>query len=123
MPASEAPPSLVLKNLTCVAFGLPSMIVQATIVPLRGALSGLCTAPTLTWNPVVRLTARHGVAGQLGAVGGVVAGSTPTSARVAGATAGSASASATLVRTAMFMGLISGIQHRCGPDVAVALFR
>ena len=39
MPASEAPPSLALKNLIWVAFGLPSVIVQATIVPLRGALS------------------------------------------------------------------------------------
>src|SRR5438445_13900695 len=99
MPASEMPPSLALKNLICVAFGLPSMIVQATIVPLRGALKGLCAAPTFTWNPVVRLTARQGLAGQLATVGGVVAGSEPTSVSVA------------------------GIQHRSGPDVAVALFR
>jgi hypothetical protein len=99
------------------------MIVQATMVPLRGALRGLCMAPTFTWNPVVRLTARQGVAGQLGTVGGVVAGSEPTSVSVAGATAGSTSASATLANTAMFMRLIFGIQHRSGPDVAVALFR
>ena len=33
MPASAGPPSLALKNLICVALGLPSVIVQATIVP------------------------------------------------------------------------------------------
>ena len=41
MPASAGPPSLVLKNLIWVALGLPSVIVQATIVPVRGTLSGL----------------------------------------------------------------------------------
>jgi hypothetical protein len=48
MPASAGPPSLALKNLICVAFGLPSVIVQATIVPERVGLSGLRTYPTLT---------------------------------------------------------------------------
>ena len=73
MPASAAPPSLALKNLICVALGLPSVIVQATIVPAAAALSGLRSVPTLTWKPVVRLTARQGLAGQLGTVAGVVA--------------------------------------------------
>src|ERR1035437_10612004 len=88
MPASAVPPSLALKNRIWVVVGLPSAIVQATIVPARGVLSGLCTLPTLTWKPVVRLTARHGGTGQLATVAGVVAGSTPTSASVAGAAAG-----------------------------------
>src|SRR5665811_2411039 len=88
MPASAGPPSLALKNLIWVAFGLPSVIVQATTVPVRTALSGLRLVATLTWKPVVRLTARHGVAGQLGTVAGVVVPMTPISARVAGAAAG-----------------------------------
>ena len=41
MPASETPPSLGLKNLICVALGLLSVIVQATIVPSRGTPIGL----------------------------------------------------------------------------------
>ena len=45
----------------------------------------------MTWKPVVRLTARHGLPGQLGTVAGVVAPMTPTSLSVAGASAGSAS--------------------------------
>ena len=89
MPASAGPPSLALKNLICVALGLPSVIVQATIVPACGARSrALCASPTLTWKPVVRLTARHGLAGQLGTVAGRRRGITPTSVSVAGATAG-----------------------------------
>src|SRR6202007_3157303 len=96
MPAVDAPPSLVLKNLICVAFGLPREIVQATIVPERGADRMFVAEPTLTWKPVVRLTARHGVAGQLGTVSGVVAPITPTSLRVAGAMAGSASAASAI---------------------------
>src|SRR4029077_11567946 len=96
MPAVEGPPSLVLKNLICVALGLPRVIVQATIVPERGADRMLIAEPTLTWKPVVRLTARHGLAGQLGAVAGVVAPMTPTSLRVAGAMPGSASSASAL---------------------------
>src|SRR2546430_4961707 len=72
--ASEGPPSLALKNLIWLALGLASVIVQATIVPLRGAKDSLVCLPTLSWKPVVRLTARHGLPGQLGTVGGVVAG-------------------------------------------------
>src|SRR6185312_9975644 len=106
MPASEGPPSLALKNLICVALGLPSVIVQATTEPLRGTLSGLRTFATLTWKPVVRLTARHGLVGQLGTVTGLVAPITPTSLSVAGAAAGSASASARHPITAKCMRLI-----------------
>src|ERR1700680_2480587 len=112
MPASETPPSFALKNFVWVAFGLPSMIVQATIVPLRGAESGLCVAATFTWKPVVRLTARHGLAGQLGTVGGVVVGGiAPTPASVAGEPVGSTSASRRLARIAVGMRLIWAIQH------------
>src|SRR5579862_312582 len=104
MPAVEGPPSLVLKNLICVALGLPRMIVQATIVPERGAERMLVAEPTLTWKPVVRLTARHGLPGQLGTVAGVVAPMIPTSLRVAGARAGSASsASAVPPRIAVIL--------------------
>src|SRR5207244_4331951 len=106
MPASGAPPSLELKNLICVALGLPSVIVQATIVPLRGTARKLWAAPTLTWNPVVRLTARQGIPGQLGTLGGVVGGSTPTSVSVAGETAGTARHRATLARIAAAVRLI-----------------
>src|SRR5438132_8651501 len=119
MPASAAPPSLVLKNLICAALGLPSVIVQATIVPLRRAARKLCAEPTLTWNPVVRLTARQGLAGQLGTVGGVVVGRTPTSVRVAGAPAGSARASARPAQIAVAVRLIRAIQHDFPVDVAV----
>src|SRR5438132_13431732 len=119
MPASAAPPSLVLKNLICVALGLPSVIVQATIVPLRRAARKLCAEPTLTWNPVVRLTARHGLVGQLGTVGGVVAGRTPNSVRVAGAPAGSARASASPPKIAAAVRLIRAIEHDFPVDVAV----
>src|SRR6266566_7595851 len=118
MPASDAPPSLALKNLICAALGLPSVIVQATIVPLRGTARKLWAGPTLTWNPVVRLTARHGLVGQLGTLGGVVAGSTPTSVSVAGEPAGSTRQSARLARIAAAVRFISGIQHDLGPDVA-----
>ena len=112
MPASATPPSLALKNLIWVAFGLPSMIVHATIVPLRGAVSGLCVVPTFTWKPVVRLTARHGLPGQLG--DGCRAGRsgiTPTSVSVAGEPAGSTSASTRLARIAVDMRLMCAIQH------------
>ena len=119
-PASASPPSLALKNLICVALGLPSVIVQATTVPARGALISVVFVPTLTWKPVVRLTARHGLAGQLGTVSGlVVGGITPTSAIVAGATAGMARTSARLVRRAGYMRFIVAIQHESGPDVAL----
>ena len=84
MPAVEGPPSLALKNLIWVAFGLPRSIDQATTVPARGAATGLCVVPTFTWKPVVRLTARQGLPGQLGTVSGlVVGGITPTSVSVA----------------------------------------
>ena len=101
MPAVEGPPSLALKNLIWVAFGLPRLIDQATTVPARGAATGLCVVPTFTWKPVVRLTARQGLPGQLGTVSGlVVGGSTPTSVSVASEPAGSTSTSAKLARTA-----------------------
>src|ERR1039457_4347608 len=121
MPAAEGPPSLALKNLIWVALGLPSEIVQATIVPARGAESRLWVVETFTWKPVVRLTARHGVAGQLGTVSGlVVAGITPTSVSVAGATAGRRSKSTRLVsRMAVDVRLIWPIQHDECMDVAV----
>src|ERR1700732_269605 len=47
MPASAMPPSFPSKNLICVAVGLPSEIVQATIVPSRGTERGLRDAATL----------------------------------------------------------------------------
>src|SRR5271154_7234483 len=111
MPAIEGPPSLALKNLIWVAFGLPRSIDQATIVPARGAVCGLCVLPTFTWKPVVRLTARHGLPGQLGTVSGVVAGITPTSLSVAGAPAGSTSTSPRLTRMAVDMRCMFPIQH------------
>src|SRR5580692_8730148 len=121
MPAVGGPPSLVLKNLTWVALGLPRSIVQATIVPARGAESRLVAVATLTWKPVVRLTARHGEPGQLGTVSGlVVGGITPTSVSVAGATAGRARTSARLVsRIAVDVRLMWAIQHERSVDVAV----
>ena len=123
IPASEGPPSFSLKNLICVALGLPSEIDQATIVPARGALRMLRSEPTLTWKPVVRLTARHGFPGppgQLGAVTGVVAPITPTSVSVAGATAGRISASAaTPASTAVDVRLICAIEHARPVYVAV----
>src|ERR1700739_3476365 len=93
MPASAGPPSLVLKYLTWVELGLPSWIVHATIDPARGADRMFVVLPTLTRTPVVRLTARHGLPGQLGTVAGVVAPITPTSLRVAPESEGSASMS------------------------------
>src|SRR6185437_15653386 len=93
MPASDSPPSLELKNLIWVEFGLPRVTVQPTIEPSRGTPIGFLTVPTLTWKPVVRLTARHGLPGQLATVGGVVVPITPISASFAGAAAGIASAS------------------------------
>ena len=95
------------------------MIVQATTEPSRLTTSGLLTAPTLAWNPVVRLTARQGLEGQLGTVGGVVSGKRPTSFSVAGAAAGSASASARLASKAIGVRLIVVIQHDRAADVAV----
>src|SRR5277367_510548 len=118
MPAVEGPPSLALKNLICVAFGLPRSIDQATIVPARGAVCGLCTVPTFTWKPVVRLTARQGLPGQLGTVSGfVVGGITPTSVSVACEPAGSISTSARLTRTAAVdVRIMWVIQHDYGED-------
>ena len=98
--AEAVPPSLVLKYLIWVALGLPSEIVHATTVPLRGAATRLRVLPTFTWKPVVRVTARHDV-GQLGVVGGVVAGITPTSESVASAPMGSARVNAAPTRSAM----------------------
>jgi hypothetical protein len=95
MPASETPPSLELKNFVCVAFGLPRVTDQPTMVPSRGTPPGLLALPTLTWKPVVRLTARQGLPGQLATVGGLVVPITPTSVILAGAAAGSASATRT----------------------------
>src|SRR5580698_8371822 len=101
MPAVDGPPSLALKNLIWVAFGFPSMIDHATTVPARGAACGLCAVPTFTWKPVVRLTAKQGLPGQLGTVSGlVVGGITPTSVSVACEPAGSTNTSARLARTA-----------------------
>ena len=94
IPASAGPPSLVLKYLICAVVGLASVIVHATIEPSRGTFIGLWVVPTLTWKPVVRLTARHGLAGQLGTAGVLASPTTPISASVAGATAGIASAAA-----------------------------
>src|ERR1700684_371525 len=111
MPASATPPSLALKNLTCVAFGLPSVIVQPRAEPSVGAFSSVVFVATLTWKPVVRLTARHGLAGQLGTVSGVVAGITPTSAIVAGAMAGITRTSSKLARMAGYMRFIVALQH------------
>jgi hypothetical protein len=73
----------------------------------------------LTWKPVVRLTARHGLAGQLGTVSGVVAPITPTSAIVAGATAGITRTSRKLARMAGYVRFIVAIQHASWPDVAL----
>src|SRR5262245_42338941 len=123
MPASATPPSLALKNLVWVVFGLPSTIDHATTVPSRLTASGLLFGPTLTWKPVVRLTARHGLAGQLGTVAGIVAGTTPTSASVAEEPAGSASASPRPARIARETPLIAAIQHGGGVDVAVRTLR
>src|SRR5256884_2211985 len=110
--ASEAPPSLALKNLIWLALGLASVIVQATIEPLRGANDSLVCLPTLSWKPVVRLTARHGLPGQLGTVGGVVAPITPSSASVAGATAGSTRASTRLTSSTGTARLIMAVATR-----------
>src|SRR5271166_3689467 len=124
MPASATPPSFALKNLIWVGLGLPSMIVQATIVPSRGAMTRLWMLPTFTWKPVVRLTARQGVAGQLGTVAGfVVGGITPTSLRVAEEPAGRTSASVNAARIGAHIALIWGIQHDQRADVAVGLLR
>src|SRR5260370_21161169 len=81
MPADAGPPSLVLKNWICLAVGLPSSIVHATILPGRGTDSGARVVPTLAWKPVVRLIARHGLVGQLGGIAGAVVevGMTPSS--------------------------------------------
>src|ERR1700685_2239017 len=121
MPAVGGPPSLVLKYLIWVALGLPRSIVHATIVPARGADRRLVAVATFTWKPVVRLTAKHGVAGQLGTVSGlVVGGITPTSVSVAGATAGRASTRARLASgIAVDMRLMWAIQHERSVDVAV----
>jgi hypothetical protein len=73
---------------------LLSVIVQATILPALAIVSGAESDPTLAWKPVVRLTARQGLLGQLGAVGEVVLAFRPTSSNVAFATVGSAKAPA-----------------------------
>jgi hypothetical protein len=53
----------------------------------------LRTEPTLTWKPLVRLTAKQGLPGQLATVAGVVVPISPISESFAGAAAGIASAS------------------------------
>src|ERR1700690_2942904 len=65
MPASAGPPSLRSKNAIWPAVGRLSLIVQATIVPLRGIVSGALVLPTLTCIPVVSLTTSQGAPGQL----------------------------------------------------------
>src|ERR1700722_9428236 len=66
MPASEVPPSFLLKNVICAGVGRLSSIVHATIVPFRGILSGALYLPTFTCMPVVSDTTSHGELGQLG---------------------------------------------------------
>src|SRR5579871_4881147 len=63
MPASGGPASYLSKNAIWLAVGWLSTIVQATIVPLRGIVSGALYLPTLTCIPVVSLTTSHGVDG------------------------------------------------------------
>ena len=120
-PASATPPSLALKNLIWVAFGLPSVIVQATIVPLRGALSGLLARADLDLEAGRAADGQaRGCRGSWGRWPGVVAPITPTSVSVAGATAGSDERERARSRaTAMDMRLICAIQHARTPDVAV----
>src|ERR1700710_2238031 len=123
MPASAGPPSFALKNLICVAFGLPSWIVQATTEPALGAFISVVFVATLTWKPVVRLTARHGLAGQLGVVSGVVGGITPTSVIVAPARLGMASSSAKLARMAVYVRFIIANSTRVGTGCSALTFR
>src|SRR5690242_9254057 len=124
MPASAAPPSLALKNLIWVALGLPRLTVQATIEPALGTLVSVVLVATLTWKPVVRLTARHGLAGQLGVVSGVVGGITPTSVMVAVARPGTASSRARPAMRAIYERLIianaTRVETRCS-DIDISL--
>ena len=99
MPAWEAPPRFSSKNSVCTFFGLPSVIVHATIRPSRGATKSLRFAPTRSWNAVVRDTTSHGLAGQLGLT---VALAPPTSMILAPAEAGSARSAASAARTSRF---------------------
>src|ERR1700686_1073279 len=66
IPASAGPFSFLSKNAIWLAVGWLRMIVHATIVPLRGIVSGALYLPTLTCIPVVSLTTSHGDPGQLG---------------------------------------------------------
>jgi len=88
----------------------------------------LLFASTLTWNPVVRLTAKHEGVGQLGTVAGVVAGITPTSVRVASEPAGMASTSPQPSTIVVMRRLIWSIQEetreqaRCSGSTRKPLF-
>ena len=98
MPASAAPPSLALKNLIWVALGLPSVIVQATIVPSARRRERVVDRADLDLEAGRAADGQAGAGRAAGTVAGVVAPITPTSVSVAGAAAGSASASAKLAR-------------------------
>jgi hypothetical protein len=71
---------------------LPSVIVQATILPSAGATNMSRTVPIRVWYAVVREITSHGLVGQLGA--GAVPMS-PTSMIFADADAGAIRTSAT----------------------------
>ena len=68
MPAVAGPPRFSSKNARCSSVGAPSVIDQATIRPRWGTTNASSSSPTRTWKPVVRDTAWHGLAGQLGAL-------------------------------------------------------
>src|SRR3954452_24417942 len=109
--ASASPPRRWLKNAVCCAPGLPSAIVHATIRPAFGTVMRPRVGPTFAWYPVVRLTARHGRAGQLGGDGGwAVPISTISAPAVAGTARAAAAASAAIGRQRG----ITGIGTPCG---------
>ena len=50
--ARGGPPNSLVKKSTCSVFGLPSLIVKATILPRRVTWNGCRTLPCFTWKPV-----------------------------------------------------------------------
>ena len=68
MPAAAGPPRFSSKNARCSSVGSPRVIVQATIRPSLRDDERVLLLPHAHWKPVVRDTAWHGLAGQLGGV-------------------------------------------------------
>src|SRR3954453_23415822 len=115
MRACGWPPKRLVKICICLAFGLPSRAVNATIFPFAVSTYGFLCEPIWTWKPVMPPIAWQ-LSGQM-AVGNAASEGWPTSWVVA--PAGAASARTAQHEIVVAMRLTPGIEHDIAVGVAV----